>query len=421
MTKLASVISTIALGTSFLACAGLGVAVANDAFGNKPVEVEAAKPIGTSDGRLFIDMSIWKADGDKVSLWMFGGSASDSWTPFVTDSVSGDICSVNLPNAGYTKFIAVRRPSSKTEPGWDDEHNRIEVTVSSSWNCVKPKWDGQFETSIFNPSTFASGSNIYFDTGGKDSVDYYNNWVAANAVTGAYFWNSSADTAKVQLTNVLGFDKGNPISGSLYNLRLFGGIVPTSLASDGGWIHVLFFRAETLNSTWWNNSQDLSKESNNVFKLNNWSDKAYGSFNYTHSDSSRADDFGVYTYDQLGAHCGTNYSPTNKASTFSTAWSNLKTEWATMSSAAKSSFVSMTADEKSANQYEVGAHYYDTCVQKYFSSDNFAGRGAKALTFTPAVFETEKKNYIEVFIACGAILILIGFSLAFLKVKRKEQ
>ena len=353
---------------------GLGVGVAALSLGlglsiglvnhNKATAVEAAGAVGTSDGYLFVNLSNsgWTGASAKTSVYFFNGDVN-AWSPFLTSSdiFTGTTYKVSIPDGTWTSCILVRLNSAAKTPNWNDKWNQTgNITISSSWNTLTPDSPNDDSTSYSRSVTtgFTSGKSIYLDLNGQG-------WTSDDRKVCAYFWKPVNDYSlniRIEGHNVHGWDNNNT------NLWEF--VIPQVNSSNTYFNNVLFYRADSLNGSWNNQTADLTyNSSKNTYKLTSYTG---GSWDWNMTDASRQAAYGQYFLDQTKTICADN-GANNNEDDLDAIWDNLENEYKSTNTAVKSGLAGISSGSGTDAQ---AMARYDWIIGRYGTTKltNFIGR-----------------------------------------------
>lgn len=406
MTKLASVISTIALGTSFLACAGLGVAAASNAFSeDKAIEVEAAHtPTGNQRIIFFTKPSDW---GTVYCHNWGGSSAGTSWpgtemSYLYNNDYNEPIYFLNIPS-DRTGIIFNNNSGTQTA-----DITGFTLDNTNGWYYSGGKgmpWDAS-SIGVW------SGDKVYLKFASSfDDNSAYSFWFF-DGPNGAYWSSFGSKVTDSGVANVLSKD--------CYEIT-----VPGTNCYFPKMIATRYDSSKTPSSSEWggvyNQTDDLhlspgmstvqfDSYRNGGNRVNS---TLSADLNYV---SVHTNVWGYHIVNKTNTPCA---DPHLGPSSFSTVWPTLKSEYTdSLDDSIRNAFADATA--KADGTYtEKGAQRYDTIVTK-FGAEKFAkGRAGKTIINE---FTTIKESDIKVapFVIAG----IIGFSIAggfiFYKTKRKE-
>jgi len=171
MTKLASVISTIALGTSFLACAGLGVAAASNAFGNETVETEATVTNGKYRFNILTNSYDWTKDNVQAVFNPGGGNVQMSRdTDFPVNPSATGYSKVTINNTEYSwiTYEASNKNSFTSTNVW---FGRGTLDSNFNWFGSGFNAENNFKNNNYDNTLILNGS---FDNFTTTNFGWYN-------------------------------------------------------------------------------------------------------------------------------------------------------------------------------------------------------------------------------------------------------
>lgn len=346
------------LTTALAALLGIGAFVGVSSINSeKPVEVtEASGTIASGQTLISLKNSGWTDAGVKTAVYFWNNSGHGWSSKYVTEfpvyDSGNSIYIVDVPSGEWTSYKCVRInptgcPSTPSDSCWDYNWGESGNFSFGTNNTLEPVINGGFN---YNTDwKLESGLPIYLDLNGQD-------WTAANAVVCAYFWGNTVNTStttKLQMNNVHGWDNNN--------VNLYEVCVPGS----GYWSNVLFYRADSVDGSWYNQTADLKgNSSNNVYKLTGYES---GSWDWDFSDDSRAAAYG--TYFNTCVVCNGSGSITTDN------WSLAKAEYNCMSEGAQ--YIVWDSDTSpSGTDLQKAMSKYDYIIHKYAAkmSDDFIKR-----------------------------------------------
>lgn len=398
------------LTTAFAALLGVGVfaGVASQKEASKVAVVEASGTIDTS-GKTLISLKNtgWTEANAKTAVY-FWNSTTHGWSSkyvaqFPVYDSTNKIYIVDVPSGTWTNYKCVRvnptgSPSTPSDTCWNYNWGETSNFTYGSNNTLEPVINGGYNYG--SAWKFEAGLPVYLDLNGQG-------WTSDNAVVCAYFWGNTAggSATKLLMNNVHGWDNGNV---NLYEITVPG---------SGYWSNMLFYRAGSVDGSWYNQTSDLSgNESNNVYKLTGYTS---GSWNWDFADASRAEAYGTYFLSHITCSGG------GSITSASSHWTDVSNEYSAMSLTIQGLVYTSSAAESGTDLVKAMYRYdYIVFFKHYSGYNDFINRATSSgksfsIPINPLTISNNTAATIAIIAVSATILAaVVGY---FLFRKKKEN